>query len=335
MVSAAAARGRGPWATAVRRLGRDRTAMLSLLLLALIVLSAVAAPLYAHDIAHTNPFGTNIEGSTIVHGKRVPVIQQGGGRLKLGEIPIGPTWDIHHYFLGADSLGRDVMARVLYGGQASLLIGVGSAVLCTIMALIVGLLSGFFGGVVDSVLTQFMDILWAFPVYLLAIALATVTLTQGLRIGILNVNPASLWVPTLIIAVIYVPYVARPIRGDVLSVRRKEFVEAAIAEGASDWWLIVREVLPNVITTAIVLLPLMISTNILTESALSFLSIGVQPPQASWGTIVSDGQDLLYSRPWISLAPGIMIMLTVLSLNFFGDGVRDALDPRARLRVDR
>jgi peptide/nickel transport system permease protein len=119
----------------------------------------------------------------------------------------------------------------------------------------------------------------------------------------------------------------------VLSIVNKEFVEAAIAQGASNFRIMFSDILPNVVSTVIVLLPLMAATNILTESALSYLSVGVQPPNVSWGSIISDGQDLLYSRPWVSLAPGIMIVLTVLTLNVFGDGVRDALDPRAKLRV--
>jgi peptide/nickel transport system permease protein len=140
-------------------------------------------------------------------------------------------------------------------------------------------------------------------------------------------------VPTIIIAIVYVPYVYRPIRGQVLSVREKEYVEAAISQGASNVRLMFGDILPNVLSTAIVLLPLMIATTILTESALSFLSIGVQPPNASWGTVIQDGQDLLYTRPLVSIVPGVMIVLTVLSLNVLGDGVRDALDPRAKVRV--
>jgi peptide/nickel transport system permease protein len=129
--------------------------------------------------------------------------------------------------------------------------------------------------------------------------------------------------------------VFRPVRGQVLSVARREYIEAAIAQGASNFRLIFSDVLPNVLAVAIVMFPLMIATNVLTESALSFLSIGVQAPQASWGTIISDGQQLLYTRPWVSLAPGIMIALTVLSLNVLGDGIRDALDPRAKHAVIR
>jgi peptide/nickel transport system permease protein len=130
-----------------------------------------------------------------------------------------------------------------------------------------------------------------------------------------------------------VPYVFRPVRGQVLSVREKEYVEAAIAQGAGNLRLMFSEILPNVLTTVIVLFPLMIATTVLTEAALSFLSIGVQAPNASWGTIIDDGQGLLYTRPWVAIAPGIMIVLTVLALNVLGDGVRDALDPRAKRRI--
>lgn len=328
--------GRSPWALAGRRLWRNRIAMAALVLFILIVALSFAAPLYAGDVAHVNPFANNLNGTTIVNGKQVPLLQQGGGVLRLGETPIGPTWDVFHYFLGADQQGRDVAARVLYGGRSSLEIGIGSAVFCCVMATIIALIAGYFGGVVDAVLSRIMDVIWAFPVYLLAISISTVLLTSssGLNIGPLHIVATSLWLPTIIIAFIYLPYVYRPIRGHVLAVAEKEFVQAAIAEGASDWRLIFSDILPNVVSVAIVLLPLMIATTILTESALSFLSIGVQPPNASWGTIINDGQDLLYTRPWVAIAPGIMIVLTVLSLNVLGDGVRDALDPRAKLRVE-
>jgi peptide/nickel transport system permease protein len=263
-------------------------------------------------------------------------MQQGGGTLHLGETPIGPTWDLSHYFLGADSTGRDVAALLLYGGRSSLVIGIGSAVLCSLAATVVALIAGFFGGTVDALASRLMDVIWAFPVYLLAISISTELLTHsnGFQLGPLHVSASSLWVPTVIIALIYVPYVYRPIRGQVLSVVNKEFVEAAVAQGAGNLRLLFSEILPNVVSTVIVLLPLMIATTILTESALSFLSIGVQPPNVSWGTIIQDGTDLVYTRPWVTLAPGIMILLTVLSLNVLGDGVRDALDPRAKLRVE-
>ena len=328
--------GRNPWGLAARRLWRNRIAMAALLLFLVIVVMCLAAPLYAHDVAHVNPFQPNLNGHTVVNGKVVPLMQQGGGALRLGETPIGPTWDLNHYFLGADSVGRDVAALLLYGGRSSLLIGIGSAVLCSLAATVAALIAGFFGGVTDSLLSRLMDVIWAFPVFLLAISISTELLTHsnGFQLGPVHVNAASLWTPTIIIAFIYVPYVYRPMRGQVLSVVKKEFVEASTAQGAGNLRLIFSEILPNVVSTVVVFLPLMIATTILTESALSFLSIGVQPPNVSWGTIISDGQDLLYSRPWVSMSAGIMIVLTVLALNVLGDGVRDALDPRAKLRME-
>ncbi len=328
--------GRNPWALAARRLRRNRIAMAALGLFLLIVVLCLAAPWYAHHVAHVDPFPPNLNGHTVVSGKVVPVMQQGGGTLRLGETPIGPTWDLSHYFLGADSVGRDVAALLLYGGRSSLIIGIGAAALCCLAATVVALIAGFFGGTVDALLSRLMDVIWAFPVYLLAISISTELLTHssGFQFGPVHVSASSLWVPTIIISFIYVPYVYRPIRGQVLSVINKEFVEAATAQGAGNMRLIFSEILPNVVSTVIVLLPLMIATTILTESALSFLSIGVQPPNVSWGTIIQDGTDLVYTRPWVTIAPGLMILLTVLSLNVLGDGVRDALDPRAKLRVD-
>jgi peptide/nickel transport system permease protein len=328
--------GRNPWALAARRLWRNRLAMVSLGVFLFIVVICLAAPLYAHYVAHLNPFTPNLNGTTVINGKVVPIMQQGGGTLKLGETPIGPTWDPHHYFLGADGLGRDVAALLLYGGRSSLLVGIGSAVICCLIAAVLALIAGYFGGVTDSIFSRIMDIIWAFPIFLLAISLGTELLTHsnGFQFGPVHISAASLWVPTLIIAFVLVPYVYRPVRGQVLSVVRKEFVEAAIASGASTTRLIFSEILPNVVSTVIVLLPLIIATTILLEAGLSFLGIGVQPPNVSWGTIINDGEALLYTRPWVSIAPGIMIVLTVLAINVFGDGVRDALDPRAKLRVE-
>jgi peptide/nickel transport system permease protein len=326
--------GRSPWLIAGRRLVRNRLAMAALGLFVLIVIVSLLAPFYATHLAKTDPFSSNLTGTTNVDGKEVDVIQSTSTGLGLGEVPIGPTWQ-WNYMVGADNQGRDVMARVLYGGRASLQIGVASAVICTLIALTIALLAGFFRGWTDTVLSRLMDLIWAFPVYLLAISLSTVLLTTagGLHWGPITIDPSSFWVPTWIIAIVYVPYVYRPLRGQVLSVREKEYIEAAVSQGASNLRLMFSDILPNVLTTAIVLLPLMIATTILTESALSFLGIGVQAPQASWGTIIEDGQALLYTRPLVAIVPGIFIVLTVLALNILGDGVRDALDPRAKVRV--
>jgi peptide/nickel transport system permease protein len=325
--------GGSPWKLARRRLLRNKIAMAMAGVLVLVVALSLAAPLYSHYVAHTRPFRSNLDGTTVVDGKEVPVMEQETGGLGLGVTPIGPTWDPHHYMLGADDQGRDVAARLLYGGRNSLLIGVSSALLTCLLATLIGLVAGFFGGLVDGVLARLLDVVWAFPVYLLAISLSTVLLTRGLAIGPLRLEAGSLLLPIFIIGIVYVPYVARPVRGEVLSLARREFVEAAIGYGASTRRLLTSEILPNVLTTVIVLFPLMVAIDIVTESALSFLSIGVQPPAASWGTIIQDGQGLLYTRPTVALAPGIAIAVTVLALNVLGDGVRDALDPRAKLRL--
>jgi peptide/nickel transport system permease protein len=327
--------GRSPWALAGRRLLRNRIALVALAGFIVILFASLAAGWYANDVAHTHPFESTIDGTTIIDGKPAPVMVQGTGGLGLGVTPIGPTWDINHYYLGADNQGRDVAARMLYGGRNSLLIGIASAAICCFIATIIALVAGFFGGIVDQILSRILDVIWAFPVFLAAISISTVALTRGVAFGPITLAANSLWLPILIISVIYIPYVARPIRGQVLSVREKEYVEAAVGLGAGNWRLIFSEVLPNVVTTVIVFFPLMIATNMLTESALSFLSIGVQPPDASWGTIIADGQGLLYTRPWVAIAPGLAIVATVLCLNVLGDGVRDALDPRARLRIGR
>jgi peptide/nickel transport system permease protein len=306
--------------------------MAALVGFALIVIASLAAGWYANSVAHTDPFRSTLDGTTIIDGKEKPVMVESTGGLGLGVTPIGPTWDFHHYFLGADDQGRDVAARLLYGGRNSLLIGTAAALITCVIATMIGILAGFFGGVLDGVLSRFLDVVWAFPVYLLAISLSTVLLTRSFAIGPLRLQSGSLLLPILIIGVVYIPYVARPIRGEVLSLRRREFVEAAEGLGASTWRILWSDILRNVVTTAIVFFPLMLAIDMLTEAALSFLSIGVQPPDASWGTIILDGQGLLYTRPAVALAPGIAIAITVLALNVLGDGVRDALDPRAKLR---
>ncbi len=323
---------RGPWATAFRKLLQDRAAVTAFLALVLIVLLTLAAPLYARYVSQTDPFSSNLSGSVTVDGQSVDVIQADTNGLGLGTTPIGPTWT-GHYLLGADGQGRDVMARMLYGGQNSLLIAGAATLITLVFAALVGIVAGFFGGIVDAVLSRLLDILWAFPVYLLAISLSIVTIGHGLVLGPITIASDSLLLPIIIIGIVYVPYVARPIRGQVLQLKSSEFVLAAVGLGVPRRRILVLDILPNVMTTLIVFAPLMMALNMITESALSFLSIGVQSPAASWGTIIEDGQGLIYTRPMVAIAPGIAIVLTVLALNVLGDGVRDALDPRAKLRV--
>ncbi len=321
----------GPWRTAWRDLRRNKVAMGSLVVLLIIVVACIAAPLYESSIAHTDAFTSNVAGTITINGQTVSVLEPSTEGLGLGVNPIGPTWTAQ-YFLGSDNQGRDVASRILYGGRNTLIIGFASAILCCVLAGIIGIVSGFFGRGVDAVLSRGLDVLWAFPVYLLAICLSVVLISSSLTIGPVTLSSASILLPIVIIGIVYVPYVARPIRGQVMSLREREFVQAAVGAGAPDMRLLRREILPNVLPTIIVFLPLMAAINMLTEAALSFLSIGVQPPDASWGTIVNDGVGLLYTRPWVAIAPGILLAITAVTLNLLGDGVRDALDPKARLR---
>jgi peptide/nickel transport system permease protein len=324
--------GEGIWHAAFRKLSADRAAMIAAGFFGVIVLLCVLAPLYADLIAHTDPFHSNINGEMTLNGETVAVIASSTEGLGLGQTPIGPTWH-GSYLLGADDQGRDVAARMLYGGRASLLVSFGATALCLLVGAALGIVAGFFGGLVDSITSRVLEILWAFPVYLLAISLSIVTISQGLTIGPVTIDSSSLILPTLIIGIIYIPYIARPVRGQVLALKRTDFVLASIGLGVPTGRILLRDIFPNVAPTLIVMVPLMVALNMLTESALSFLSIGVQAPNASWGTIIQDGQGLLYTRPMVAIAPGIAIVITVLALNVLGDGMRDALDPRSKVRI--
>nr|WP_318012600.1 ABC transporter permease [Mesorhizobium sp. CA15] len=325
---------RGPWAVTFAKLATDRAAMASLAVFLIIVLACFSAPLYA-KWAGTDPFASTLDAVIQIDGADVPVMEQSTEGLGLGYTPIGPTWRLGNYFLGADSQGRDVMARLLYGGLNSLLISGAATIFTLIVGTMAGLIAGYFGGITDTVLSRLLDVLWAFPIYLLAISLSIVTIAQGIAIGPIEIQSGSLWLPIIIIGIVYIPYVARPIRGQVLALRHSEFVFAAINLGVPGWRILWRDILPNITTTLIVFVPLMMALNMLTESALSFLSIGVQPPAASWGTIIQDGQALLYTRPLVALVPGLAIAVSVMALNVFGDGLRDALDPRSKVRLGR
>lgn len=321
-------RTRGPWRRVFDGLIGSPTAVLSGLGLVLIVVAVLLAPVYATYVAKTDPFRSGLSAKIMVDGKRVPVMQRSTEGLGLGVTPIGPTGG-PQYLLGADSQGRDVAARLLYGGQNSLLIAGAATLLCLVLAAIVGIVAGYAGGVVDTVLSNVIDMVWAFPVYLLAISLSIVMIGKSFALGPFEISSSSLIVPILIIGLVYVPYVARPVRGRVLALKNSEFVLAARGLGIRPSRILLRHVLPNVFTTLIVFAPMLMALNIVTESSLSFLSVGVQPPNASWGTILQDGQALLYSRPVVSMAPGIAIMVTVLLLNLFGDVLRDILDPKS------
>jgi peptide/nickel transport system permease protein len=311
----------GPWRLALRRLRRNYVALFFLFLLVLLVLACVLAPVYAAHVAGIGPNTNNITGTVSVNGKQQDIVSLSG-------VPIGPTWGAH-YMLGADTNGRDLAVRLLYGGRTSLLIGVVATAIIMILGTVVGLLAGFFRGAVDFILRPLMELIWSFPVVILGVALGTALALGG--IGPIKGN--SLFIPAVIIGVVYIPYLGKPIRGEVLRVREQDFIDAARVQGMGPWRIMFSEILPNVSTTIIVFLPLILANSILLEAYLSFLGAGVQAPNASWGTLISDGLSFIQTTPTYSLIPGAMLVLTVLSVNVVGDGVRDALDPRAQVRV--
>ena len=315
----------GPWQLAWRRLRRNKVALAFGVLFVLLVLSALAAPLWAEHVANTTQDRNRLADQIVVDGEPRDIVSVRG-------IPMGPTWQ-GEYFLGADENGRDVMVRLLYGARNSLFVGVIAALITTIFAVLLGLLAGYFRGWVDALISRSLDVMWAFPVLLLGIALGVSLATEGLDLGVVKIQGNSLWIPTLIIGFVGIVYLARPIRGHVLSLREKEFIEVARAQGMSDWRIMTRELLPNLFSTILVFFPLITANAILLEAALSFLGAGVQPPSPSWGTMIDAGLDRIVGAPHLTLAPGIMLALTLLSLNIFGEGVRDALDPRAKVRL--
>jgi peptide/nickel transport system permease protein len=319
--------GLSPWQLALRRLRRNRTAIAFGALFVVIVAICLAAPLWANQVAHTSPIKNHLTDTITIGGKKKNVVAPDG-------VPIGPTWH-GRFFLGADPNGRDTAVRLLYGGRNSLMIGVGAALITAILAVLAGSLAGYFRGFTDTVISRALDVIWAFPVVLLGVALGTALTLSGLHLGPIDISGRSKLIPTMIIAVVYVPYMARPIRGQVLSLREKEFIEAARAQGAGPVRIMLSEMLPNLTSTVIVFLPLMVANAILLEAALGFLGVGVQPPEASWGTMIGDGVERILSGPHLAIVPGGMLVLTVLALNVFGDGVRDAFDPRAKVRLEQ
>ena len=215
---------------------------------------------------------------------------------------------------GTDRLGRDVLSRVIYGARSSLGIAAASIVVSLVLGSVLGLLAGYFGGALDLTIGRIMDVLFSFPALLLAIAIAAM-LGPGAR------NAA------LAIAVVYTPLFARVIRGPVISERHRDYVQAARVIGASHLAIISRHILPNVVSPIIIQASAALSAAILIEAALSYVGLGTQPPEPSWGTMLSEGRTFLETAPWMSIFPGLAIALTVLAFNLLGDGLRDAFDP--------
>jgi peptide/nickel transport system permease protein len=297
---------RSPWQLFWRRLKGDKVALVALGFIVFLVLIAV----FADQIID-------------LVGARPPN-EQSTKYLDSFGTPKGPS---SSNIFGADPLGRDVFSRVLYGARVSLEVAVIATFLSMLIGLVVGLLAGFYRGWTDTVLSRLIDVLLAFPILLLALGIASAcSLGNGCLGGL--VKP-GLAVVIFVIAFVNWTYIGRIIRGQVLSLREKEFVESARALGASNTRIMFREILPNLVAPLIVYATLVIPQNILLEAALSFLGVGVQPPDASWGEMIAEATSIFDTAWWFMVFPGVALLLTVLAFNLLGDGLQDALNPRS------
>ena len=288
-----------------RRFRSDRVAMASAIFIVALIVIAVAAPLVVSILGLPGPAVQN------------PSLTDAFGT------PIGPT-SAHPF--GVDPLGEDVLARVIYGTRTSLEVGIIGTAMATVVGVSLGLLAGFYRGWVDTALSRFADIVLSFPILLLGLGIASACAVNGCLGNLIQPGVST------ILAIIVISgwtYVYRITRGQVLSLREKEFVEAARSLGASNRRIMFREILPNLVAPIIVYSSLLIPVNILFEAALSFLGVGVKPPTASWGQMIADASPNYQAVWWYMLFPGIALLLTVLAFNLVGDGLQDALNPKA------
>jgi peptide/nickel transport system permease protein len=295
-----------------RRLKRDRVAMTALSFIVVLILVAIFAPLIVKLVGAPDPSSAD---RTVLDDFGLPDPSGGGGPGS-------------KHLLGVDQIGRDVFSRTLYGARISLEVAVIATAISVFVGVIAGMVAGYFRGWIDTVLSRIMDIQLAFPVLLLAIGLgAACALGNGCFGGLIK---PGLQVVIFVIALAQWPYMARIIRGQVLSLREKEFIDAARSLGASNFRIIFREILPNLVAPIIVYSTVLIPTNILFEASLSFLGVGVQPPTPSWGAMIADATNIFDIAWWFMLFPGLALLLTVLAFNLVGDGLQDALNPRSK-----
>jgi ABC-type dipeptide/oligopeptide/nickel transport system permease subunit len=266
-------------------------------------------------------FGLSLVGTFIILAILAPVISPyGPTEVFPGSLRLPPFWaegGTTNFLLGTDDLGRDVLSRLIYGAQISLIVGISIVVISTITGTLLGLVSGYYGGKVDTIIMRFMDILMAYPSILLGIIVVSV-----IGPGIINAIIA--------IALVNIPSFTRLVRANVLEVKKRQFIMAAKTFGASPWRIMTKEILPNCMATLIVQTTLGLSEGILSTAALGFLGLGVQPPTPEWGIMLSDARPYIQSSPWLVTLPGLCILAVVLGLNLLGDGLRDALDPKLK-----
>jgi ABC-type dipeptide/oligopeptide/nickel transport system permease subunit len=291
---AAKIEGRSTWQLAFYRLRRDRAAMISLVVIILIVLVAIFAPVFAAITGH----GVNEQFRTT--------------GLSPDGLPVAPN---KTFLLGTDDQGRDILVRIAYGTRISLGVGVGATLLVVIIGAVLGLAAGYLGGIVDTLVARLVDIVLSLPYLLFAISLV-------------SIEGPSLRIVILVIAVFGWAAVCRIVRGQVLSIREKEYIEAARSLGSSSWRIMFVDVLPNLTAQLIVYATLLIPVTIVFEASLSFLGLGIPPPSADWGQMISEAESVYQQAPWFLIFPSLALLITTLAFNIFGDGVRDALDPR-------
>jgi peptide/nickel transport system permease protein len=317
---------KGPWSLALRRLRRDPGALAFGCLFAVIVVLVVAAPLYASEVAHTTPSENHLTDQIVLDGDPTNV-------LSLDGIPIGPTWS-GSYLLGADENGRDVAVRLLYGARTTLAIGGGAVLLTLLLSVPLALAAGYLGGRTDAVISRLLDLLWSFPALLLGVLLSTAISHSGAQIGPVTIQSGSKLLPLVVIGVVYVPYMTRPLRGQVMALRGQPFIEAARAGGMRPVRLMALELLPHLTTTIVVVSTLMFVNAVVLEAALSFLGAGVNPPEPSLGVLIAAGLNDTVLSPHLLLAPSIALVVIVLALSGLAEGLRRALDPRGTVNFD-
>jgi peptide/nickel transport system permease protein len=298
---------RSPLELFVRRLRRDKLALVALGFIVVVVILAVLAPLIVNLVGTPKPNVTNADLTD-----------------DFGQ-PLGPSGA---HPMGVDGLGRDIFSRVIYGARVSLESAFIATTLAMVIGVTLGMVAGYFRGWVDTALSRVMDLMLAFPVLVLAVGIGVACSGRdGCSLGIFSIKP-GLGVVIFVITLTSWPYVARIIRGQVLSLREREFIEAAQSLGASDRRIIFREILPNLVAPIIVYGTVLIPQNILYEAALSFLGVGVNPDTPSWGQMISDAVPIFRDAWWYMTFPGLALLLTVLAFNLVGDGLQDALNPR-------